>query len=225
MVNRFKHFSGLFTDATIRTGVGLLGVPNNFNPTAAKALYEAFLPKGGTTLDFCAGYGGRLLGFLSTQVGSLYVGVEPLSKSYVALDRLASLFDTEKTVRLHHTPFEDFDAGEGVFDLAFSSPPYYTLEIYGDEPTQSVIRYPSYPEWLDRFWFVTLTKTLRALKPGGHLVFSLGGCGSQDIVGDTIKYMETMPIDRCPELRMSSWRVLLKEPKNERILVYRKPPV
>jgi tRNA1(Val) A37 N6-methylase TrmN6 len=200
----------------------LSGIPNNFNPTAAKALYEKLLPVEGRTLDFSAGYGGRLIGFLSASSGKEYVGIEPLSDSYRGLLRLVELFGKDKIVRLHHAPFEDIDIEVDSFDLVFSSPPYYDLEEYGNEPTQSIIRYSEYREWLDRFWFVVLRKSVEALRDGGHLAVSLGNCARHDLVGDSLRRLSSEPLNRLSDFLMVSRAVYGRTLRTDRVFVYQK---
>ena len=220
--NRFKHFNSPFTDTTIRTGVSLGGLPNNFNPTSAKALYEKYLPAQGSTLDFSAGYGGRLLGFLASAVGSEYVGVEPLTLSYAGLCKLKEAFPSDKRVILNNTTFEDYDIGGKKYDLIFSSPPYFDLEVYGDEKTQSIVRYPEYDSWLTHFWFVTLRKVIEALHPGGILIFSLGNCGDHDLISDTLRYLAGTPLIRLPDHYSSFRKVYNSSSKLETIFVFKK---
>ena len=59
---------------TLRIMTGSQGV-SNFRPTAAHAIYNRFLPDGGTTWDMSGGYGGRLLGAIKSQIN--YIATEP----------------------------------------------------------------------------------------------------------------------------------------------------
>ncbi|SVC33922.1 uncharacterized protein METZ01_LOCUS286776, partial [marine metagenome] len=62
----------------LKVMTGTQGV-SNFRPTAAQAIYEKFLPDGGTTWDMSGGYGGRLLGAIKTHIN--YIATEPAKET------------------------------------------------------------------------------------------------------------------------------------------------
>ena len=49
---------------------------------------------------------------------------------------------------------EDFDYSDyqDYFDLVFTSPPYFNVERYGDDDTQSWVRYKSIDGWNEYFF-------------------------------------------------------------------------
>jgi hypothetical protein len=165
----------------------------NFRPSAAKALTDRYCRVGGTVWDPCAGYGGRLLGVALSSALPHYIACEPQSETYTRLHHLRDWVDSyvpgvASRVSLHNVPAEEFDVPTGV-DMVLTSPPYWKRETYGNEPTQSGIRYPTYAAWLEGFWRVVLTKSVQALRPGGWLVlnvdnFKIGG-QEYGLVGDT----------------------------------------
>jgi len=161
---------------------------SNFKPTIAKYFYQSYCPHGGTVLDPCAGYGGRLLGAWSSHIGR-YVGIDPSSDAFVGNTGLNNKFnkitDTlndsalfslfrKLDVQLLQIPFEDYKISE-KFDLVFTSPPYFNIEKYSDELTQSYIRYPTYPLWRDGFLKVLIDKSFGCLKNGGFLCLNVAG--------------------------------------------------
>jgi len=220
--NRLQHFDGRLSDTSIRTGVALQGLPANFNPGLAKYLYGRY-GAGCRALDFSAGYGGRLLGFLANGVGSYY-GVDPNPASISDLRNMADLICPwskipRDQVVLQCGPFEDCNIEE-EFDIVMSSPPYFKLESYSDDAFQSISRYPEYSEWLDRFWKATLTKSLSLLKNGGHLVFSLSNYKSYDLIGDTKKFLGEIELVAQHSIHLHN--VFRNQEKEERVFVYRK---
>ena len=62
---------------------------SNFRPTASSAIYENF--GGGIIYDMSAGFGGRLLGAMSTKNVKRYYGVDPSTKTYNGLNIVEDL--------------------------------------------------------------------------------------------------------------------------------------
>jgi DNA modification methylase len=57
--------------------------------------------------------------------------------------------------------------------LVFSSPPYFSQEVYSDDPDQSWKKYPAQESWLNGFMGATLDNCRYALKPGGILAVNI----------------------------------------------------
>jgi SAM-dependent methyltransferase len=147
----------------------------NFRPLVARTVIERFSPREGRILDFCAGYGGRLLGSLS--LPRHYVGIDASMKQVTgsrkmcrALQRLAP-----GSAELHQGCAEDLlpRIEADSFDLVFSSPPFFDLERYGSEGGQSWVRYSVYEDWKQRFLGVVVREAYRILRPGGAFVVNI----------------------------------------------------
>ena len=152
---------------------------SNFRPTAACALYRHF---GATRiLDFCAGWGGRMLGALAA--GAHYTGIDANHRTIVSNEAALSELGTANNssynsdVRLIHGASEDVFAGgllrEDRFDLVFTSPPYFNLEHYAYDDKQSFIRYRTYDEWLEKFIKACLVGSKRHLVSGGIMALNV----------------------------------------------------
>lgn len=168
----------------VSTSDGAVQTCSNFRPAAAKNIYESFLPllcreRGtGRILDPCAGYGGRLFGFVSLALkypNLTYTGVDPAKQQHDGNLDMAEFYHLEDRVTHLDLPYEDADELEDMepFDLAVTSPPYFDLEIYDDEPTQSRLRYPKYDAWVEGFMEPLLKRTWRVLKPGAFFVLNV----------------------------------------------------
>ena len=111
-------------------------------------------------LDVCAGWGGRMIGAKSVEGGGSvkvhYTGIDPCEKTYDALRAIRDELGLTN-VTLIHKPAEVALQQEqelGTYDIALTSPPYYNLELYSDEPSQSVRTATivvGYQAWLDTF--------------------------------------------------------------------------
>jgi hypothetical protein len=158
----------LYPKNVFRALRALLTAPSNFRPAVAKRLVEDFSPVGGVVLDPCAGYGGRAAGTLAA--GRRYIGVDPhpkAAKAYADLDKFLG-----GGLTFHHAPFEEADVCVEA-DLVFTSPPYFSVERYSNDATQSWVRYPTWDLWVDRFLRVMCAKSFNSLKPGGVMLLNV----------------------------------------------------
>jgi 16S rRNA G966 N2-methylase RsmD len=140
----------------------------NFIPTIAKAIYEYYCPiQNAKILDWSAGFGGRLVGAMSSKYNYFYYGIDPATETMNALKKLTKFLNVEDRVVLIQKPFEDCDKDlkDNYFDFAFTSPPYFNKEEYSDEPTQAFKRYPEFEIWKEKFLFKSMQILYKKLKP------------------------------------------------------------
>lgn len=187
----------------------------NFQPRVAAAIYEAYagVASGAVVYDSSAGWGGRLLGALLAQNVGRYIGCEPSTKTYVGLEALRRFVLSEKPatmdkqLELHNVGSEIFELASETVDVAFTSPPYFCLERYADEPTQSHIKFPSFPAWRDGFLQPTLAHTFNALKKGGACLVNISNnrdllsCGA-DLEAATIRIAKDIGATHEATLRL-----------------------
>jgi len=146
------------------------GTIQNFKPLNATAVWEYICPTmWGNVLDFSSGYGGRMLGAMTSSLRYHYTGIDPNTKTYNGLVALGNLINdvigTE--YEMHHCGSEDFNTVPEFFDAAFSSPPYFNLEIYSDEPTQCMNRYSDRELWFEKYVEPTLNMLRKGLVSNG----------------------------------------------------------
>jgi SAM-dependent methyltransferase len=153
---------------------------SQFKPNVAKALYDYF--KAETILDFAAGWGDRMCGFYASETGKHYVGIDPRKENHPIYRQQAEFyeknngfFEVEKRADFVESPAEDFDyAGyDNYFDIAFTSPPYFSVERYSYDDTQSWVRYKTIDEWNEQFLHKALGKIWKTLKKGGVLIVNI----------------------------------------------------
>jgi len=147
------------------------GTIQNFKPMNARAVWEHICPVfRGNVLDFSSGYGGRMLGAMTSNFRYHYTGIDPNTRTHEGLVALGELL-TEQNLgngyEMHCTPSEEFDPEPGFYDAAFSSPPYFNLETYTDEPTQCMNRYQELSAWFDGYVAPTLKMVHQGLAADG----------------------------------------------------------
>ncbi len=59
------------------------------------------------------------------------------------------------------------------FDFVFTSPPYFDVERYSEEDTQSWQRYSDIESWLGGFLFPSLKKSWGSLEEGGRIAINI----------------------------------------------------
>lgn len=124
--------------------------------------------QGARILDTSAGWGGRVIGFAASDAAE-YVGIDPSTQAIAGNQRMIDDLSI-KGAQLVQLPAEDVTlgmiGGAESFDLAMTSPPYFSKERYADEPTQSFARYPQAESWREGFLVPLLLLQYAALKSG-----------------------------------------------------------
>lgn len=144
--------------------------PSVFRPALAKYVYQTY-GSGGVVWDPCAGFGGRLLGAMSTNVRQ-YIATDVEPDTVEGNRTLARCLGPEVEARcaIYEQRAEEFDPGVGL-DLVFTSPPYYDLETYGASSDSR--SYGTVHDWLNRFLRPVIQRAFDSLKARGHLVLNL----------------------------------------------------
>jgi hypothetical protein len=131
-----------------------------FKPIIAKYIYSLYKPK--SILDFCMGWGGRMVGACSLDIPN-YIGIDlnkDLEKPISDMVNFISPYTQTKTKLF----FEDaltVDYSTLFYDFVLTSPPYYNIEIYKYNKKLKK------EEWDNNFYIPIITKTFKYLQPNG----------------------------------------------------------
>ena len=152
-------------------------IPNDFPALLARDLIDEFTPDRGSVLDPCHGWGGRCLGFLLSHA-QRYDGYDPAPQTSAGVSAmfadLAKLTpDRVKIAHFAQRPFERAALKAAAYDFALTSPPYYDTEKY-DGDASSWKSYATFDAWVKGFYEPLISKTSRALKPGGVFALQVG---------------------------------------------------
>lgn len=155
----YRTGNSLVYPTAIRRSLELVTGENiqNFKSQNARAIAEYLCPvMWGRIYDYSAGYGGRLLGISASRMGYNYIGIDPNTETFRNLGYLAQLVEQVfgRKAELHCNVSENFQPQD--IDLAFSSPPYFNLEKYCDEPTQCMVRCNTLDDWFDLYVVPTM---------------------------------------------------------------------
>ena len=166
---------------TLRSCIGLRKyICSQFKPNVAKSIYDMF--KAENILDFSMGWGDRLAGFYASDYGKHYVGIDPRKENHSIYeeqsefyDKHLGFFEHERKSEFHCSPAEEFDFSQydSYFDLVFTSPPYFNVERYSYDDTQSWVRYKDIDDWNTEFLQKTLNNLWRSIKTGGYLLVNI----------------------------------------------------
>ncbi len=166
-----------------------------FKPNVAKVFYE--MMESENVLDFSAGWGDRFAGFMGASNTKHYVGLDPRKENHPLYqmqgefyDKHLGFFEEKKKWEFHCTPAEDFDFTpyENHFDMVFTSPPYFSVERYSYDDTQSWIRYKTIDEWNKNFLHATLERIWPSIKKGGYMAVNIADVYGSS--GGERKYLE-----------------------------------
>lgn len=171
----------------LRIFTGVQGV-SNFRPTAAAAIYNKYAPNG-CVWDMSGGWGGRMLGAIVAGVDT-YICNEPSTKTRQGLLNLANDFGGETFISITSLGSEEYKPPKDSLDLCFTSPPYFDLEKYSDESTQSYIKFKTKQEWIEGFLRPTIENAYNGLKQGKYLLLNIAdpkGKGNLCLEDETIR--------------------------------------
>ena len=165
----------------LRTMIGLRKyICAQFKPNVSKVLYDKLRSK--NVLDFSAGWGDRLSGFYASETAEYYVGIDPRKENHPIYNEQSEFYDTHKSmfepkkkVEFICSPAEevDFTKYKDTFDTVFTSPPYFNVERYSYDDTQSWVKYKEINEWNEQFLQRTLKNLWCSVKSGGYLLVNI----------------------------------------------------
>lgn len=149
-------------------------LPADFPADLARELIEEFGAKG-KILDPCAGWGGRLVGFLASSAIE-YQGIDAsphqVEGDLMIYDCYKDVVDENKKVSIVCSPFEKFEVRKEYYNMALTSPPYFDVEKYeGGEQSR---HYGNYEKWKANFYSVLIKKVYDALKKDGVFCLQVG---------------------------------------------------
>ena len=158
---------GAVNDYTLRETIfKLAGEVTTFRETVAVGFIKMFKSK--RILDPSAGWFNRAIAAMACGVEA-YVGVDPNSCLHPKYQEMINYFPSTTKVTMIQAPFEEAILPDITFDLIMTSFPYFNLEVYTDEPTQSIAN-RDLNTWFDDFLIFSMNKAWDRLEKGGKMI-------------------------------------------------------
>jgi hypothetical protein len=226
----------------------------NFPPLTAKLLYEKFTDHIDNQeqrfhiYDPSSGWGGRILGAMSSRKKIHYIGTDPNPDNFGRYEAVADFynsncvddfsetftqfFEVEKQSNTYDVYREGselignnskFQSYKGALDLVFTSPPYFNREQYSQDENQSFKAYSQYEDWVENFLRPTLTTAYEYLKNDRYILWNIasikiGANTYYDLEGDSKKILEELGCEYKGKLKMLMTRMIGLDPSKTGIL-------
>ena len=144
-------------------------------------------------LDFSAGWGERLLSSIFMDV--FYTGIDPNINLFEGYYKIIDTFAKNKNkYTLINNTIQNVDLKNEMYDMVFTSPPYFDLEKYTDNNKQSISQYTNEKEWTDNFLKPALKKSYDHLIIGGYMCININQKSKKEnYVDEMINYLYTFP--------------------------------
>jgi len=185
-----------------------------YRPQMSKMICDYYKPK--IVLDPCAGWGGRLMGAVSS--GAYYIAFEPNTETYNNLLKLIDFLGISDRVQLicdDAMNMLNYDLPK--VDLIITSPPYFDLEIYTNESSQSITNHCNYKSWSEYFLYGIIEKSTSLLNNTGISCWNVGKVGKNDMNIDVLEYHTRLGFTNINEFSViSSKRQSLQKSNNKK---------
>lgn len=153
--------------------------------------------------DPCAGWGGRMLGSVAN--GCDYYAFEPNTKTYENLIQLSKFLNIESKVTIICDDARNIKKYNfPIFDCILTSPPYFDLEIYTDENTQSIFSITNYSQWVNSFLKVIIQDSIEMLSEDGISCWNVAKIKDGDMWADVLDIHSKLGFNQVSEYSLVS---------------------
>lgn len=163
-----------------------------FDPVLCEIVYRWFCPDGGSIIDPFAG--GSVRGIVAGYLGHPYTGLDLRANQIEANNIQADYIKPKvKPTWIVGNSENISDLAKGQYDLVFSCPPYYDLEVYSDNP-EDISALGTYDEFIVIYRDI-IKQCCSMLKDNRFACFVVGDIRDKKgfyrgFVGDTIRAFE-----------------------------------
>lgn len=147
---------------------------NNFRISVIITILRKFKVK--RYLDISAGWGDRLIASILCKL-KYYCACDPNLDLHPCYNKMIETLVEPKDRKRYNvlpTGFEIADIPDKKYDLVFSSPPFFDLEIYSKHKDDSLVKYNTSTKWLKFFFVKSVLKAYNLLRRKGHMILHIG---------------------------------------------------
>jgi 16S rRNA G966 N2-methylase RsmD len=166
-----KNLEKSLCNIVFQANIMALDVCDNFDVTIARYIYLYFKSK--NVLDFCAGWGDRLIGAISCDIK--YTGIDINTDLFIGYGNIIKTIakNNDSKYIMINSPAESANIPKSNYDLIFTSPPYFSSEIYSDKE-ENINKYNSdIISWLNNFMIPAIKNSYQYLIKDGYMIIGL----------------------------------------------------
>lgn len=187
--NRSSHSTPYMSE--LRRGIYFTtGLPKStmYRPQMSKMIIDNL--GGKHVLDPCAGWGGRMLGAIAAGA-TTYTAFEPNTETYNGNLELYTFLKTlgisTEVILIKDSALNMHKYNLHNMNIVLTSPPYFDLEIYSHEETQSVNGHATYTSWVNGFLNPLIESSISTLTPRGWSCWNVHNIGKMRMIDDVAK--------------------------------------
>lgn len=197
MVRLYETTTRIFPDGFRSFRISMCQPAVNWPALAARALYERYTQGRPSPIvwDPSSGWAGRLVGALTAHTKPMYIGCDPNTdhlwtdqhgRVHSKYTEIVAFHDAQLPFKTEPSKVLFFPCGSevmkeqpafqeyrGKVDVVFTSPPYFSKELYSTDTEQSATKYPAFEVWCESFLRPTLETAAEWLTPGGVLLWNI----------------------------------------------------
>lgn len=138
-------------------------------------------------LDISCGWGDRLISAILYGVEEYY-STDPNLDLHPYYDKIINkLVGKNNKFIINNQKFEMLTPLKEHYDIIFSSPPFFDIEIYSKSKDDSYLNYNNEDEWINNFLIPSLIISSDSLMYNGHIVLYMGGSKKvMDVMHNTL---------------------------------------
>ena len=206
----------------------------NFPALTAKWIYENYTSHIDTDeplhiYDSSAGWGGRIIGAMSSRKKTHYIGTDPNPDNFIdelgitRYEYVANFYNKNCVDDYSDKLTSFFDVKyKGKLDISFTSPPYFNREQYSQDEKQSFKAYGEYEDWRDNFLKPTLTTIYDYMKNDRYILWNIadikiGESTYYPLEQDSIDILEELGCEYKGKLKMLMTRMVGLDPSKSGI--------
>jgi hypothetical protein len=171
VLNLYKYYYNRNKNANdIKFIADLMGLyfgrPHIFRPTIAMQIYCMYKPT--SILDMTMGWGGRLVGACALDIKK-YTGIDLNKNLKIPYKNMVKILEPlcNTEIELYFEDALNFNYGNYFYDLVLTSPPYYNIELYGNQKQKTN------DDWNNNFYIPLIKKSFNGLHNGGHYCLNI----------------------------------------------------